>query len=75
MFTMELRTGALRRETISVESFSCLIPQKRIISMVFYGNSICSGDESTVEVFPWVIHGNEVFSVLDSTEQAFFLPW
>jgi hypothetical protein len=74
MFTTELRTGALRREPISVESFPCLIPRKKIISVVFYGNSICSGDESTVEVFPWVIHGNDVFSVLDSTEQAFFIP-
>jgi hypothetical protein len=74
MFTTKLRTRALRRETISVESFLCLFPQKRIISVVFYGNSICSGDESTVEVFPWVIHGNDVFFVIDSTEQAFFLP-
>jgi hypothetical protein len=41
--------------------------------VVFYGNSICSGDESTVEAFPWVIHGNDAFSVLDSTEQAFFI--
>jgi hypothetical protein len=63
----------MRREIISVESFSCLIPQKRIISVVFYGNSICSSDESTVEFFPWVIHENDVFSVLESTEQAFFL--
>jgi hypothetical protein len=74
MFTTELRTGALRRETISVESFPCLIPRKRIISVVFYENSICSGDESTVEAFPWVIHGNDVYSVLNSTEQAFFIP-
>jgi hypothetical protein len=74
MFTTELRTGALRRESISVESFPCLIPRKRIISVVFYENSICSGDESTVEAFPWVIHENDVFSVLDSTEQAFFIP-
>jgi hypothetical protein len=74
MFTTELRTEALRREPISVESFPCLIPRKRIISVVFYGNSICSGDESTVEAFPWLIHGNDVFSVLDSTEQAFFIP-
>jgi hypothetical protein len=73
MFTTELRTGALRREHIFVESFPCLIPRKKIISVVFYGNSICSGDESTVEAFPWVIHGNDVFSVLDSTEQAFFI--
>jgi hypothetical protein len=29
MFTMELRTGALRRETISVELFPCLIPRKK----------------------------------------------
>jgi hypothetical protein len=74
MFTMELRTGALRREAISVESFPCLIPRKMIIFVVFYGNSICSGDESTVEAFLWVIHGNDVFFVLDSTEQAFFIP-
>jgi hypothetical protein len=63
----------MRHEIISVESFSYLIPQKRIISVVFYGNNICSGDESTVKVFPWVIHGNDVFSVLEPTEQAFFL--
>jgi hypothetical protein len=68
---VEVRT--MRHETISVESFPCLILRKRIISVVFYGNNICSDDESTVEVFPWVIHGNDVFSVLDSTEQAFFL--
>jgi hypothetical protein len=74
MFTTELRIRALRRETISVESFLCLIPRKRIISVVFYGNSICYGDESTVELFPWIIYGNDVFFVLDSTEQAFFLP-
>jgi hypothetical protein len=74
MFTTKLKTGALRRETISVESFLCLIPRKRIISVVFYGNGICSGDESTVEVFPWVIHGNDVFFVLESTEQAIFVP-
>jgi hypothetical protein len=74
MFTTELRMGALRCETIFVESFSCLIPQKNIISVVFYGNSICSDDESTVEAFPWVIHKNDVFFVLDSTEQAFFIP-
>jgi hypothetical protein len=64
----------MRRETIFVESFPYLIPRKRIISVVFYENSIYSGDENTVEVFPWVIHGNDVFSVLESTEQAFFLP-
>jgi hypothetical protein len=74
MFTTKLRTGTLRREPISVESFPCLIPRKMIISVVFYGNNIYYGDESTVEVFPWVIHGNYVFSVLDSTEQAFFIP-
>jgi hypothetical protein len=74
MFTTELRTGALKREPISIESFPCLIPQKRIIFVVFYGNSIYSGDKSTVEAFPWVIHRNDVFFMLDSTEQAFFIP-
>jgi hypothetical protein len=51
MFITKLRTGALRRETISVESFPYLIPRKKIIFVVFYGNSICSDDESTVKVF------------------------
>jgi hypothetical protein len=74
MFTSKLRTGALRRETISVELFSCLIPWKMIIFAVFYENNIYSGNESTVEAFSWVIHGNDAFSVLDSTEQVFFLP-
>jgi hypothetical protein len=73
MFSTKLRTRALRRETISVESFPYLIPQKMIIFVVFYGNSIYSDDESTVEVFPWVIHENDVFFVVfDSMEQAFF---
>jgi hypothetical protein len=63
----------MRREIIFVKSFSCLILRKMIISVVFYGNSICSDDENTMKVFPWVIHENNVFFVLESTEQVFFL--
>jgi hypothetical protein len=74
MFTTELRTGALTWEPIFVESFPYLIPRKMIISVIFYGNSIYSGDESTVKAFSWVIYENDVFSILDSTEQVFFIP-